>query len=38
MKDIEHAAKYLQSLASVDPNRIAVFGGSYGGFATLSVR
>ncbi|GIK27081.1 MAG: S9 family peptidase [Chloroflexi bacterium] len=36
LKDIEHAAKYLQSLASVDPNRIAVFGGSYGGFATLS--
>lgn len=34
--DIEYAAKYLQSLAWVDRNRIAVFGGSFGGFATLS--
>ncbi|MEP7293200.1 MAG: prolyl oligopeptidase family serine peptidase, partial [Chloroflexota bacterium] len=34
--DIEHAAKYLQSLEWVDSNRIAVFGGSFGGFATLS--
>lgn len=36
LKDIEHAAKYLRSLAWVDSNRIAVFGGSFGGFATLS--
>ncbi len=34
--DIEHAAKYLQNLDWVDKNRIAVFGGSFGGFATLS--
>ena len=34
--DIEHAAKYLQALDWVDVNRIAVFGGSFGGFATLS--
>jgi dipeptidyl aminopeptidase/acylaminoacyl peptidase len=34
--DIEHAAKHLQSLDWVDANRIAVFGGSFGGFATLS--
>jgi dipeptidyl aminopeptidase/acylaminoacyl peptidase len=34
--DIEHAAKYLQTLDWVDANRIAVFGGSFGGFATLS--
>ena len=34
--DIEHAAKYLQTLGWVDKNRIAVFGGSFGGFATLS--
>ncbi len=34
--DIEHAAKYLRSLDWVDANRIAVFGGSFGGFATLS--
>jgi dipeptidyl aminopeptidase/acylaminoacyl peptidase len=36
LKDIEHAAKYLQSLSWVDSNRIAVYGGSFGGFATLS--
>jgi dipeptidyl aminopeptidase/acylaminoacyl peptidase len=36
LKDIEAAAKFLQGLDFVDNNRIAVFGGSYGGFATLS--
>ncbi|MFU8773119.1 MAG: alpha/beta hydrolase family protein, partial [Anaerolineales bacterium] len=36
LKDIEHAAKYLLSLDWVDPERIGVFGGSFGGFATLS--
>ncbi|MCC7209645.1 MAG: S9 family peptidase [Anaerolineae bacterium] len=36
LKDIEHAAKYLHGLDWVDSNRIAVFGGSFGGFATLS--
>jgi dipeptidyl aminopeptidase/acylaminoacyl peptidase len=36
LKDIEYAAKYLQSLDWVDKNRIAVYGGSFGGFATLS--
>jgi dipeptidyl aminopeptidase/acylaminoacyl peptidase len=36
LKDIEHAAKYLQSLDWVDNERIGVFGGSFGGFATLS--
>ncbi|MFN8527789.1 MAG: prolyl oligopeptidase family serine peptidase [Anaerolineae bacterium] len=36
LKDIEHAAKYLHTLDWVDQNRIAVFGGSFGGFATLS--
>ena len=34
--DIEHAAKYLRTLNWVDSNRIAVYGGSFGGFATLS--
>ncbi len=34
--DIEHAAKYLRTLDWVDANRIAVYGGSFGGFATLS--
>ena len=36
LKDIEHAAKYLQSLDWVDGDKLAVFGGSFGGFATLS--
>jgi dipeptidyl aminopeptidase/acylaminoacyl peptidase len=36
LKDIEHAAKYLKSLDWIDGNRICVFGGSFGGFATLS--
>ena len=36
LKDIEHGAHYLCSLDWVDKNRIAVFGGSFGGFATLS--
>jgi len=36
LKDIEHAAKYALSLEWVDPGRIGVFGGSFGGFATLS--
>lgn len=34
--DFEHANRYLRSLAWVDADRIGVFGGSYGGFATLS--
>jgi dipeptidyl aminopeptidase/acylaminoacyl peptidase len=34
--DLDHAARYLKSLAWVDPNRLGVFGGSFGGFATLS--
>jgi dipeptidyl aminopeptidase/acylaminoacyl peptidase len=34
--DWEHAALYLRGLPWVDPARLGVFGGSYGGFATLS--
>jgi dipeptidyl aminopeptidase/acylaminoacyl peptidase len=34
--DFEHAVKYLRSLDWVDPERIGVWGASYGGFATLS--
>ena len=34
--DFEHAISYLRSLDWVDADRIAVFGGSFGGFATLS--
>jgi len=36
LKDIEYAAKYLVTLDWVDPERMGVFGGSFGGFATLS--
>ncbi|HYG60746.1 MAG TPA: S9 family peptidase, partial [Symbiobacteriaceae bacterium] len=35
LKDLEACAQYLRSLPWVDPERIAVMGGSYGGFATL---
>ena len=34
--DLEAAARYLRGLDWVDPARIGVFGGSFGGFATLS--
>lgn len=34
--DFEHANRYLRALDWVDDDRIAVFGGSFGGFATLS--
>ena len=34
--DFEHAVGYLHGLDWVDPDRIGVFGGSYGGFAALS--
>ena len=36
MQDWEHAAKWLQEQEWVDPERIGVFGGSYGGFAVLT--
>jgi dipeptidyl aminopeptidase/acylaminoacyl peptidase len=36
MKDMESCAKYLQSLEWVDASKLAVWGGSYGGFATLT--
>lgn len=36
LKDLEHAALYLRGLDWVDPDRLGVFGGSFGGFATLS--
>lgn len=34
--DLEHAALFLRAQEFVDGERIAVFGGSFGGFATLS--
>ncbi|HEY0072307.1 MAG TPA: S9 family peptidase [Chloroflexia bacterium] len=36
LKDLEHAALFLRGLDWVDPGRLGVFGGSFGGFATLS--
>jgi dipeptidyl aminopeptidase/acylaminoacyl peptidase len=36
LKDFEQAHHYLTGLDWVDPSRIGVFGGSFGGFATLS--
>ncbi len=36
LKDLDAAATYLQDLNWVEENRIGVFGGSFGGFATLS--
>jgi dipeptidyl aminopeptidase/acylaminoacyl peptidase len=34
LEDVARAAQYLQTLPFVDPNRIGVFGGSYGGYMT----
>lgn len=36
LRDFDAAVRYLQSLPWVDDAKIAVFGGSFGGFATLS--
>ena len=36
LKDIEAAAKWLQAQDWIDAKRIGVYGGSFGGFATLS--
>lgn len=36
LKDLECAALYLRQLDWVDADRLGVFGGSFGGFATLS--
>lgn len=36
LKDLKAAAEYLRSCDWVDPDRIGVYGGSFGGFATLS--
>jgi dipeptidyl aminopeptidase/acylaminoacyl peptidase len=36
LQDFDHAHRYLASQDWVDAGRIGVFGGSFGGFATLS--
>ncbi len=33
-QDCLHGARYLHSVPGVDPSRIAIFGGSYGGYLT----
>ncbi|MCD6141170.1 S9 family peptidase [Candidatus Bipolaricaulota bacterium] len=35
LEDVAAGAEYLKSLPFVDPNRLGVFGGSYGGYMTL---
>lgn len=35
LEDVAAAAEYLKTLPYVDPERLVVFGGSYGGFMTL---
>lgn len=37
LQDIAAGAAYLQSLPAVDAERVAVFGGSYGGFMTFLI-
>jgi dipeptidyl aminopeptidase/acylaminoacyl peptidase len=36
LEDLRHAAEWLRTQDWVDSERLGVFGGSYGGFATLS--
>lgn len=36
LRDFECAVRYLRTLGWVDPARLAVYGASFGGFATLS--
>jgi len=36
LEDVAAAADYLKTLPYVDPERLVVFGGSYGGFMSLS--
>jgi dipeptidyl aminopeptidase/acylaminoacyl peptidase len=34
-QDCLHGAKYLHTLPGIDPTRIGIFGGSYGGYMTV---
>ena len=36
LKDLRAAAEWMRSRPEIDPARMGVFGGSFGGFATLS--
>jgi dipeptidyl aminopeptidase/acylaminoacyl peptidase len=35
LEDVAHAAQYLKALSYVDPERIGIYGGSYGGYMTF---
>ena len=35
LEDVAHAAQYLKALPYVDPERIGIYGGSYGGYMTF---
>lgn len=35
LEDVEYAARYLKAMPQVDPARLCVYGGSYGGFMTF---
>jgi dipeptidyl aminopeptidase/acylaminoacyl peptidase len=35
LEDVEYAARHLRSLPQVDPERLCVYGGSYGGYMTF---
>jgi dipeptidyl aminopeptidase/acylaminoacyl peptidase len=35
LEDVAHAAAYLKGLPYVDPSRVGVYGGSYGGYMTF---
>lgn len=35
LEDVADGVNYLKSLGTVDPDRVAVFGGSYGGYMTF---
>ena len=35
LEDVEYAARYLAKLPQVDPERLCVYGGSYGGYMTF---
>ncbi|MBI6546407.1 MAG: S9 family peptidase [Cyanobacteria bacterium NC_groundwater_1444_Ag_S-0.65um_54_12] len=36
IRDVEYAARYLKNSGYVDPTKIAIMGGSYGGYMTLA--
>lgn len=37
LDDLKTGARFMSTTDWIDPHRLAVFGGTFGGFATLSV-